>query len=287
MANNETIKKEQQSIDFIQEVSALNLTQDSIVDLNLYCKSLNVIDGSLDAEGLILDLNIGVGVWGFERKEITLITDAFSDQKQVYLTFASFENSANKVFKSLSERKTLVKEVADKKRMDEILLVGDANVKVTEVKPLDGEVLVAGSIVVPVVFKNYDNDEISSCFYEMEYEVKAPLDAVDLNLSVDAEINARVNSYKNKAGKEISFVVDFEIMISGICGEAEQYISQIEETGSLPQSKSSIIVYKPKVNETIFEIAKSLKVSPDVILAQNPSIDESGVIGQVVVYKRK
>jgi len=84
----------------------------------------------------------------------------------------------------------------------------------------------------------------------------------------------------------VSLVVDFEGTISCESVLSEQLVSKIEKSEERAKKRSSIIVYKPKKDESLFNIAKTLRVSPDVLRLQNPQLEEGTTVGQVVVYTK-
>jgi len=282
------IKHIQKAIDFSEEVPVLNLTSGAILDFNLFDKGLGYSEetGEGTSGNVIVDISVGMAVWAFEQAEVELMTDVFSDKKDVDLTYSHFENVEIKPAKISSDRKTLVIDLEDKKRMDEILFVGQAISKLSEVKSNDGVVTIAGVTTVPVTYKNYDSDDTLSALLSGEFELSADLDFINDETFVDVSLNSRVNSFKNKAGKDISIIVDYDYVISSVVHSSEQYVSKIDEVGDKVNCSSMVIVYKPKNNESVFDIAKALQVSPDVIRLQNPQVEDGNPISQVVVYKK-
>ena len=99
----------------------------------------------------------------------------------------------------------------------------------------------------------------------------------------DAEVSAKCVSYKNKAGKDIGVTIDFDYKSITKSEDVCAYVTKIEEKNKLPEKNYSIKICKPEKGLSVFEIAKSLEISPDVLLAQNPGL-EDGTLDKIVVY---
>lgn len=280
----EQIKKIQKSVDFNEEIPLLNSRDELIIDYLFYDKSVNVL-----TEEKVVDINIGIALWAMENIKTSVIEDAFSEKDVLDLTICEFENVSVDPVRIFSERKTIIVDTASKKRVDEILFVGGV---VTEVeKAINSEmgIAVEGKMTFPIIYKNYDNDDIISATLQAPFDIVVSTEIKEeqeIESMVQAELSARINSYKNKAGKEISMVVDFEGQIYCQSNKKEPYVERIEKKEQPVRKKSSIVVYKPKENESVFNIAKSLKISPDVLRAQNPQLEDGVACGQVVVYTK-
>lgn len=279
------IKKYQKVIDFNEEIPALNLSGEHTLDYAIYIKNATY-SGDGDGERIV-DIAVGVGLWGFSLKPINVITDAFSDKAKMNLTYSSVSSIVKQNTKSFTDRKVINFSQQGIKRMDEILFVGPTSVETQSVVVVDGVVEIEAKTRAMVVYKNYDQEEILMTELSDFVNLSIPVDGADGELVVDALITARVVSHKNKAGKELNLTIDYDGVVNYNATSFEQFVSNIELTETLPETRSSIVVYKPKKSESVFEIAKELCVSPSVLLAQNPLIGEPGGVSQVVIYKSK
>lgn len=286
LSQGEQLRSIQKMVDFAEEVAVLNLEPEAKLNYFVTDKFLSYSTEDVEEKGskLVVDSGVGVCIWAFSDTEIDVMADVFSDNKELELVYSHFESSSIQPMQAFSDRQTLVIDVDSKKRMDEILSLGTVTNKINEVKLLDGKAQISGVLNLPVMFKNYDSDEVGCVNLAQEFELVAPIEAQDGDYAVEAEVGQRVLSMKNKAGKDISFVVDFDYTLSLVGHSTHQYVSQIEQLQEV-SSSASIIVYKPKAGEGVFEMAKALKVSPDVIRLQNPQIEDEN-LAQIVVFKR-
>lgn len=283
----EQVKKITKTIDFSEEIAVLNMSPTSKVEFNVYNKNITcTLNNEDEGNKCVCDLMIGVAVWGFNETEVNVIKDIFSDTKEIlptYSTIQTIEINENKIF---SERKSIVSLQDVQKRIDEVVFVGAVNTSVESVIFADGVLNIEGVLNVPVVFKNYDGDDTNLTYISEPFNLNFPVTEKEGEVVFDVNLCAHVNSLKNKAGKDITLFIDFDGVISSTCMGQEQYVSVIDEGADFGANRSSIVVYKPTKNESVFEIAKKLQVSPDILRAQNPQIDDDKQLAQVVVFRK-
>lgn len=282
-------KKQTKTIDFSEEVACLNLTSDMLAFVDLYTKNiLASLDVKEDgAKPIInLDLAISYAAWGYSKNNYSVITDAFSENSEANIILTAFNTNIACEGKLLSDRQTIVADMMDKKRMDEIINVSVASEAVEQVVFENNKLVVRGNLSVDIIFKNYDSEDVLLAQTNSPFELKFVVDEISSRDIIDASVLSKINSYKNKAGKDISFAVDFDVLVSSCLNESEIVASKIETVGLIPTSEHSVIVYKPEKDESVFDIAKNLKISPDVLLAQNPSLEDGTIIQKVVIYKK-
>lgn len=287
MSQGEQLKSVQKTVDFAEEVAVLNLEPEAKLNYFVVDKFLSYTTEEADERGskIVVDSGVGISIWAFTDTEVSVMADVFSDKKELELTYSHFESSLVQPMQLCSDRQTLVIDVEGRKRMDEILSIGSVTNKINEIKLFDGKMIISGVLNLPVVFKSYDSDEISCVNLAQEFELSSQGEVVEGDFQVEAEVGQRVVSIKNKAGKDISFVIDFDYTLSLVGHSTHQYVSQIDQLQDKPVTSASIIVYKPKTGEGVFEMAKSLQVSPDVIRLQNPQVEDEN-LAQIVVFKR-
>lgn len=286
--HDENMKMIQKSVNFVEEVPVLNLTSNAVLDALVIDRFVNFSTEVTNETSmkLLIDVGIGLSAWGFEIENVEIITDAFSTIKNMGLSYSQVFNTQVAPVKLGSERATITINVENKKRIDEILYVGQPSSRIEDVS-IDNERLNAkGKICIPVVFKNYDSDEILGVSLEDKFEFSCEVDSIGNDMTADVISVANVCNFKNKAGKEISFVVDLNYAISTRAQCSEMFVSRVEELGGCEITKSEIVVYKPLGSESVFDIAKSLHISPDVLRLQNPHIEDGKEIQQVVVYRK-
>lgn len=283
------IKKQNKIIDFSEEVACINLTSDMQVYADLFIK--NVVGSVEEKEDLSktilnIDLSLGYALWGYAKNSYAVITDIFSDKNDVSLTYGAFNTNVVQDIKILSDRQAVVVDMVENKRMDEILNILGLSPVVNKVCQHNGKLVISGDLKANIIFKNYDSEEILSSDVNVPFELNFGTSEIPEDAYIDAEVIARVSSYKNKAGKDISIVIDYDIMLMSSLSDKESVVNKIETGDTFENIQHSIIVYKPESGESSFDIAKNLKISPDVLLAQNPQLGSGERVEKVVIYRK-
>ena len=283
-----TVKRTTQNVDFVQEVSVLNLKPSDVVDDSLVLELVELsANASQDQSKTILtaSLKMQAHIYAFVQNEIEVVSDLFSLKKQLSFSTQCFNNEKFVKKISFAERLNLSVDMKDAKRMDEIIFVGKPEVSVSQTLLDQDGVQVSGSIMQNIVYKNYDVEDVLSTKLEIPFACLCAL-AEDVK---DAEFlfDIKCNSFKNKVGKEIDFNYELAYEAKVYEKNYDCYVSKAEELEDLAQNENSIIIYRPQAGDDLYEISKELRVSPDIILSQNPNYEEGQENSKVVVYLQK
>ena len=283
-----TLRKLQKRNDFAQEVALLNCTEETIVSakLHLACESVS-LDVSDDGAKSILtfNTNISASIWGFEKSKFNVLEDVYSTEKDLEVKHSTFTNISHLPVIIASESLSETIDMSDKKRIDEIISIG-SNVLTLESTNVDGGNLgIAGVINQKVIAKNYDNDDIFSTELEIPFSIQLRTSIEDINANFAPVVVARCVNARNKAGKELNLTYEIGVMSDIAQSNIESYISECTETADKTHSNHSIVIYMPEKNEKVFDIAKKLNVTPEVMLAQNPGISDNEPIDKIVLFK--
>ena len=281
----DNIRTMQKTLDFVQEVSMLNLEKTHALDVKLFEAGVNVSKSSDgDDNNIIIDVKLGVNAWGYKEENVDVITDLFSTSVNTVVSANGFNSDKRSGFFTDSDRQTITIDMSNKKRMDEIIYIEDPKIIVDKVCVNKGKGEIVGSLEQRVIFKNYDSDEILSEIISEMFELSVNLQIDnETNLQINPIVKARVNSYKNKAGKDISQTIDFDVEYSILSEEQFAFVSKVEAKNVLQPKDYSIIIVNNDKYKSVYEMAKSLEVSPEVLLMQNPGI-EDGSAEKIVVY---
>ncbi len=280
-------KKLQKRNDFTQEVALLNCSDDTIISSKIYLAneslSLDLSDDGLKSV-ITFNTNISASVWGFEKTKFNCLEDVYSTKKELEIKHSSYTNimQYNSIFASENLLSNI--DMSDKKRIDEIVSIGSSSVSINSIVTENSVCKIGGVITQKIIAKNYDNDDIFSTEVEVPYSTQ-----INLNIEDDSDccsyVVARCVNAKNKAGKELSLTYEINIMSDIVQKKIESYISECNELTDKVSSNHSIVIYMPEKNEKIFDIAKKLSVTPEVMLAQNPGISDNEPISKIILFK--
>lgn len=277
----------QKSIDFIEEVSCENLTEEMLAMGLLNTKSsLTSIKTDETENKLIVDIGIDCFVWGQTEERIEVITDAYSSEYNSVVTTSLVNAKTKCQVKYDTDRQNIIFDTTTKKRIDEIIMLGKPTLMLEQITESKDKVNVIGEISVGVIYKNYDADELLSSVLVSPFNLSFvnfdnPEDLKEKYVA--AQLYSKCNMYKNKAGKELSVSVDFDAVITSSYENQCAYVSALEQKNKLENKNYSIKIVRPEKDSNVYDIAKSLGVSPDVLVMQNPKLEE-GYREKVVVY---
>ena len=97
------------------------------------------------------------------------------------------------------------------------------------------------------------------------------------------DVSARV-----RRNKEIEVSADLHIYADFYKNMEEGVVSKITLDDEIPYDECALSIYISKEGDTVWDIAKELGVSPEVVLQQNPNLsDEIAPLTRVVVYKQR
>lgn len=281
------IKKAQKRSDVTEEISLLNCTADTPCAVKCFINNENY-ESTEDSDAKLvvkIDTTIAISIWGYETQKFTVIKDAYSCEKKLNIGTETFVCSDYEKSTIYSDQLSIVKDMANTKRVDEVLFVGNNFIKVESATIIDGNIVISGTISQNLVCKNYDNDDIFNSVIESEFKTALNVSANE-NLEFDYILNAKCMCYKNKAGKEIVLNYNLDTLLNSKTCKTEYFINSVEEVGVNEPSEYSIVVYKPEPEEKVFDIAKRLCVTPDCVLSQNPEIVDGKPIERVIIYRK-
>ena len=110
------------------------------------------------------------------------------------------------------------------------------------------------------------------------------MDAQDAALSV---LVCGMSARQRQEG-EIDAEATLKITVQEKRTVTARLVSSAEEGEALQQSDSAVSVYIPRAGDGLWELAKSLKKSPEEVSASNPDIEFPVREGQrVIVYRKK
>lgn len=283
------VKKSQRKTDFSQEVSLLNVTSTAVLDarFNLATNNVALTPNEEHTKTLVTtDAVVQLALWGKEKTSMTVVEDIFGLNSDLKLDYSTFNNTKTENLFNLSDRVNALVDVQDKKRLDEIVTLGRTETVVEECNVVGGVATIAGVIKQMVIGKNYDNEEMYSFMLDCPFAIQGPTPDAISDGTIYADVTARPISFKNKAGRDISLVYDIDALLHIETTEVESFLTNVTETELETKREHNIIIYNTEPTETLFEVAKKLKVAPDVILAQNPSLTDTAPLGKIVVYTK-
>lgn len=271
---------------FREEIEDGNAKKDSVIEAcaRVVCENVEakVLEGNQSVE---ISIPIRLCYEIFENKNITITTDAYATKNEISLTtigFQSTEHLGNENFDFKIDGNITLDESLP--RIDKILAVDGSYITLTNVAYENRELLVEGILHSTVIYLNDDENSINSVEIEIPFSQteRTNLDNTDVNVKVETilyDVDATA-----KRGREI--FIDGKIKLGAWFNKtvANAIISDIVRGEEIEQNTSAIEIYYAVPGQTIWDIAKDLKVAQEVLRVQNPELTEPLTGGEKVVY---
>lgn len=283
------IKQTTKTIDFAEEIALLNTMPEDKVFVELRSvggAALPTVDetGTRTTLHLTSEL-LAVVITKRETTEESVV-DMFNLKQNVKLSSECIYNPKFKKMLNISERDNAVVDTASQKRMDEILHLSKPVLTVLSTSANGSTVNIAGNASVEVLYKNYDADEIISANLEFPFNLSSIFSEDLQNYEIAEKLDARIIGYKNRAGKDLNLSLEFAGTLSLEQTSYDCFVNSVTEGEPVKLPKGSLTIYFAKEGESLFDIAKALRISPDSLACQNPSYTD-GEAGKLVVYRTK
>ncbi len=250
---------------------------------------VSVMDATIHAEAdeesdkcrLFAELTLAAEGCVYEEAAIDAVVDAFSPTHVADLTFATAESGG------VGEVVCLTDHIAGKCALSGEISFSDALQAVTlqraEAELTAGEdgKKVEGIAMATLLLLGADGSHRG---VELSLPFSVPVEAKNASVTV---LVCGMSARQRQEGE-----IDAEATLK-ICMQEKREISarlvqNAEEKEALPAEESAISVYIPRAGDGLWELAKSLKKSPEDVTASNPDIEFPVKEGQrVIVYRKR
>lgn len=276
-------------MDFAWEVAYDGLTLDSVIEsmLSIVYNEIKVSTIATE-DGAEIDVDIPVMFNGyvFESAKLKVIDDIYLESNYLSVTsevVPTITGIGNTVFKDNISGSA---EITDAQAfIDEVLSVCTSNVVVARNYIDDGRLVVEGVADVTVTYYTKETMSATALDIEMPFVVEQKVDgefASIVTICV-ADISA-----KSRRGKEIDVSGELYVFADTYSQKDNVIISSLTLGEEKKEDDCSLYIYIVKPGQTVWDIAKEMNISPDVIISQNPGVENGVSVGQrLVIYKSR
>ena len=250
---------------------------------------VSVIDTVLKAEAdeergkckIAIELALRAEGCVYEETQVDAVMDAFSTTNAVTLQYVTAESCGagekTRLTERISGRAALSAPVDFSDVLQAVTLQrAEANVVSAE----EGK-RVEGVAMATLIVRGADGGTRG---IEMSLPFSVPVTAESCSVSV---LVCGMSARQKQEG-EIDAEATLKISLQENVKIASKLVAGAEEGAPLPASDSAISVYIPRAGDGLWELAKSLKKSPEEVSANNPDIEFPVKEGQrVIIYRKK
>lgn len=274
----ETISKE---FDFSQEIAGMGIVPNMMADTAICVKNLNVTAETRTEKCVfVYAIELSAKTYIYEDSNYELVDDMFSLSHELATTYSYLESKNFSGVKTTENTFSSNVDISSVEGLDDIVCVYPTGTKIVDMVMQGGKYVVFAKQNVCVVYKTETGieslDEVVDFDFEIENEKQL--------LLASGCLVGEIVSYKVKAGRDIELVCKYSYSYGFDQDYSVKYIKSYEMAGDKAVSDAGIKVYVSKGEQSVFDVAKILNVTPESIKEQN-EIDEPFEVGQkIYVY---
>lgn len=277
-----------------EEPFTWELAYDGLEDSNHIATALSIISNEIKVtstpteDGMNVSMSVPVELRGFvfENNTLSVVDDVYLESNYLSITSEAMPSIVNFGVASFKDNIAGSAEVTENAPfIDEILSVSTNNIVLARNYIEEDRLVVEGVATATVVYYTKETSSATSLQIEMPFAVEEKVGAMESGI---VTLCLSDISAKSRRGKEIE--------VSGeLCVYADTYnynesmvISSVTLGEEKAQDDCSLYIYIVKPNETIWDIAKEMNVSSELIMEQNPGLELPLEAGQkLVIYKSR
>ena len=284
------LKTYQTTIDFSEEVELDGLTEQSCIQSNLNINYSSVkVTTNIDADNAIVNLNIPFDYLGyaFEFNTTDVITDVFSLSNHINVATSSIANlQCGGRFNETNKVSGFVN--IDDVFIDEVLGTCCNTVTLATSIIKDNTLILEGVASTTVIYLNKETQSMYSALVEMPFSISDNVNNVGDDFLSNITLSLGEVSCRLKRGSELEVNATLFVYADFFGKKVDAVITSVEVEEEKTDNLSVLTIYVVKQNETIWDIAKQLNVSPDDLLNQNPEVLLPLTGGEkLIVYRQK
>lgn len=261
------------SIPFSQECKAEGAGAGDVVCGGVCLKNLNVVlSGEGEDEVLEAEFTLRADCSCFRTMEITPTVDAFCLENELLPVLQSVQVSRPKGDFTVTDSVEGNVVIDDTLPLaDSILAAVGARLNVSNVIPSDGRVTVEGMVGCNVVYYSAEHNSKNTVLAQIPFSISVMSDTDETDVITAAGVVTDVN-VKIRRGNEIDVRAAICVMMTPVKQETRMVISELKLGEAKPPREAAVSVHIARKNETVWDVAKALGITPEEVVNQNPDV---------------
>lgn len=268
------------------EISGLN--SENICDLSFMVdKSKEEITTELEDNSSIITIKNTICVLGVALKTVSidLVDDLYSTDNDIETTISKREYTKKADTHYVTE--TVANETplnADEPAIDEVIANLNQNAEITNTYIKDNSIYLEGVLTSNLTYID-ENKELKHKQLELPFIINSKFEASSLGC-VHTDVSILDCRVKIKRGTIIDVEYTIHIKLSVYSKETHEMVDSFTIGKQLDLSKYDFQIFIAKPNETMWELCKRIKISPDDIYKYNKDLPLVMNGGEKVIIKR-
>ena len=275
-SENAVVKIIQKQMEFSQEIPLKEIEEGSFLN-----SAINVLSGDIKVTTNIeeslavvnLDIPLMFEGYVFNPNSINYVTDLFAIGNFVNVDTESLIMLQKANSEAFEERFDASVTIDDTMQLiDDIIGVCDKNVIIASQSIANNTLNIEGINTITVLYLNKETNNINSVSIESPFSLSFNVDGIE-GLTPDVQIVMGEVAAKGKRGNEIEATGDQYIYVNFFGSDTDGIITSIKIGEERNQYMAPLMLYIAKPGDTLWDVAKNLYVSPDLIIQQNPDLE--------------
>ena len=291
LTDNNIIRTLECKFDFEQELPNDDIDENCVIQSDLKALYNDIkVTTNIDTDSSIVNIVLPLMYQGyiFKNDILEVVSDMYSTSNYTSISAENIESI--KVYDSVVFDEKLNGSVVIGENdpfIDEVLGNCCSNVVIANSMIQDGFLIVEGVATTTVLYLNKETNTTNSVIVEMPFSTSTAVEYED-NVSVIVRPSISQLNSRARRGKEIEVTAALDLYCDIFDNFGAVVITKVVEEDEYPDSDCAMSFYITREGDTIWSIAKELRVSKEQLLTQNPSLNEQIPAGtRVVVYRQK
>ncbi len=240
-----------------------------------------------NGSAVLLEYSLKFDFCVYSEAVCDVIVDAFSVTNELLVTSESVNIYKNKPAVTVTDHvEGSVTLEVNMPIVDNILAATALKLNVTNLVAFNGEALIEGIVGGNIIYYSAEANSKNSVAVELPFSLKTPVDG----LSEGDELNGHgeVTSVKLKIrrGNEIDIRADIAVELEASGVVTKCVITELTEGEARELPSSAISIHVARAGETLWDVAKALGSTPELIMLQNPELNLPLTGGErIIVYR--
>ena len=263
------------NFDFKQDIEFENLSQDAFAEINISViaqDSKCVIDEKNEQTIIDLEIPLQANICVYENKTFITVADLFSTTTNVYITSTGYNNCIIQKPQFFEKKiETSVSLTENEPRIDKLLAVSYSQIQVVSDYVKDEQIVLETIVKANLIYLNDEENKI----FSVDIEVPVVLTS-NTELDNDSQIKAFATlsdvDIMVKKGREV--YIDALVKVFANISQCNDgaVISGLTFGDNIQERDAGIEIFFAKAGDDVWDIAKQVKVKPEIIEQQNQEI---------------
>jgi hypothetical protein len=290
-SDNGLIKNENFAAEYTHEINAMGARIDDKVIYAVKINGFTVTladDLATNTKSIKCDFKMQADCRAVRKAKAVAVVDAFSVSKEIRIIGESFEIKQFEGVKTIDQTIDGSAEMGDDlPGVDKVICLTSSKAQVANIYNDGDKLIIEGVLHTGIIYWNNEFETRNSVSVELPYSITAKCDLPKGNLEFDGEACVKkITAHPKKKG-DIELRADIRFCINVYRKKIGYYIKEIQ-IGEIKLTKDcAIAVYITREGEKLWDVAKALHTTPEIILKNNPNLKEPlGAGERILIYRQ-